>query len=221
MKHDITPHNFLLSLRGVRPDIARLFDGVRSLGFFQGRLSAKVDIAAWPGSELVIRAEEVEGLVKAFFGEESLFELDPADPDRERLPFPLLSSKVWNHIAFLCLSEEHVSAFIIRKPSYERLRRGDEASLEEAVNISLNGALALPELVDELTALAREDRSYVHLLAPFPGHGEAELWEALLYRVKEWGTPSTPAPVIQKYLGRLHWSDPDSPPLGIIRARRG
>ena len=215
MSSELTPHNFLLHLRGVLPGMALLFDGVRALGFLEGRLTAKVDIAAWPGSELVLRAEEVEGEVKRFFGGDSIFEIDPADPDSEWLPFPLLSSKVWNHIAFLKLESQLIDAIIMRKPAYEKLRRGDKTQLKEADTRSLNGPTPLPTLVDELTLIAREKRSYVHLLAPFPGHIESERWESYLYRVKEWGTPATPAPVMQKYLGRIHWCDPENPPLGV------
>jgi hypothetical protein len=79
---------------------------------------------------------------------------------------------------------------------------------------------ALRGLLEGLCGLARTTQSYAHLVLAFPGDDLADRLEARLYALKEWGTPSIPAGVLQKFVGRLHYVDPTRPVLGLRLASR-
>lgn len=222
---DRSPHGFLLYLRARHPALARRFESFTTLGHTEGALRAKLDHTGWPGAELMALAEQGKPFaeaVRAFFGPESAVELEPAASDPERLPFPVTSTKYWNHVAFIVGAEESSALVALPKPVYaELLKEGAAAeefvAHEKVLTMRVDEprlAAALLHFIDPLAALARELRSYVHFLTPFPGDAEATALEARLYSMKEWGTPSTPYEIARKFLGRLHYCDPDAPPLG-------
>jgi hypothetical protein len=76
----------------------------------------------------------------------------------------------------------------------------------------------LPDILADLCRLARETSSYAQLVLPFPGDEEADRLEARLCAVKEWGTPDVPAPILQKYVGRLHYLAPGASSIGVRAA---
>lgn len=227
-----SPHDFLLYLRGKNPELARRLDHFTSLGLTDGALKLKLDTSCWPGTELVARRSELEKLVAVFFGTDTplsiaTLSIEQGAPNPERLPFPVTSSKYWNHVAFVSHAKGRYSALAVPKPIYEKfdgltakaLQNIPEAEIIHAPADTANMAEALALFVDPLTALAKEKGSYVHFLTHFPGDAEATALEARLYAVKEWGTPDTPCALARKYLGRLHYCDPARPPLGLRLAK--
>jgi hypothetical protein len=227
-----TPHNFLLYLRTRRPRLARPLDGARGLSFLQGAFEAAIDPDGWHGRELAALGGPMAEAVRAYFGAGATLRIVPAPADPERLPLPVLTSKAWNHVAFLAGAGEggRWAALAVRKPAYaarwagtgvegwrERLAAEPDAALFELGAGPLDDLL--PGLLDRLCAMAVAGRSYVHLVTVFPGHDEADRLESRLYAVKEWGTPDTPGPLLQKYVGRLHYLDPARPPAGFRIAR--
>lgn len=224
-----TPHNFLLHLRNYRPDLARLTDGFRGLSFIGGTLEVKIDRSSWPGREIAGRDAEFREEAVAFFGGGTALDILPAKPDPERLPLPIEASKHWNHVAFAGFRPDGGGALLaLRKTLYAAKMVQDGAEGEDrAETLALSWtpaggddraeafAAALPRLLDELCAFARAKMSYAQFLLPFPGHSAADRIEARLYAVRDWGTPSTPPAVLQKYTGRIHYCDPLAAPAGI------
>jgi hypothetical protein len=225
MAFDRTPQNFLLWLRSRRPHLARLLDGARSLGRFGQSVELKAPGEGWPGTEIFSRREELSLAVREFWGEGAVFEVAKTPWDRERLPFPVTSSKVWNHVAFFALEGGFSAVAVVRKPALEKLLaqgggKGGTGEFERSGGIVWRDLPSepgefFPELLDRLLALMREERSYVHLVTGFKSHEAAGEQEAALYAVKEWGTPLSPAPLLQKYIGRVHFADSDNPSLGL------
>jgi hypothetical protein len=129
---DTSPHNFLLYLRGRHPALARRLEDFRSLGFTDGALRLATDTSGWPGSELLNQPKELEAAVKAFFGDGAGLVIDEANPDRERLPFPITSTKYWNHVAFIASQGGTTVALVMPKPVYAKLTvdESDTAALE-------------------------------------------------------------------------------------------
>lgn len=231
-----TPHDFLLRLRGCAPALARRFDGIQGMERAGAELRIRAPARSWTLQELEQRRDELAREGERFFGPPFSAALQPGPEDPEALPFPVLSAKVWNHLAFLVWEGPRAGVLTVRKPRYREAwipaaRAEDGAALRfledpEAawfpaeLPAGEGPEAALPGLLDELAALAREGGSYAHLVAGFPGDEAADRLEARLYAVKEWGTPRTPAPLLHKYTGRLHYADPRRPPLGLRLARR-
>jgi len=225
--------DFLMTLRTRRPDLARRFDGIRSLGFSAGTLTAAADPVGWTGRELASRQDEIAVAAARFFGPGTTFALADAPAEPLGLPFPVLSTKAWNHVAFLAWEEDgRWAAPAVRKPAYREHwqaappeawaaldAEGDEALFAGCFAPEEGPENLLPGLMDALAALARRTFSYAQLVTPFPGDAVADRLEARLYAVKEWGTPATPAPLFPKYVGRLHYLDPAAPPAGFAAAR--
>jgi len=136
-------------------------------------------------------------------------------------------------VAFWAWTSAESGALVVRKPAYledwlPAASAGDEAAaahddpdvawLTQRGGESVQAAPpedVLPDLLDKLCDLGRRARSYVHLVTAFPGDPLADRLEARLYAVKEWGTPRVPAAILQKFVGRLHYVDPDRPILGM------
>jgi hypothetical protein len=198
-------------------------------------LRIRAAAGSWTLRELEERRGELAGEAARFFGPGLSTVLQPGPEDPEALPFPVLSSKVWNHAAFLAREGRRAGILVVRKPRYREVwvpaaRAGDGpalALLEDPEAAWFPAELpagegpeaALPGFLDALAALARESGSYVHLVAPFPGDEAADRLEGRLYAVKEWGTPRTPAPLLHKYTGRFHYADPTVLLLGLRLAR--
>ncbi len=226
---DRNPQNFLIHLRNSCAPLARRMDGVRTLGLGGGVLTLKVDTASWPGSELVAGGGELEGYAAGFFGDGTSVAFDEAAPDPQRLPFPINASKVWNHVSFISVASDHpVGVLSVRKRDYANwvktgwVKTGEPGEGGEQLLLPASGATgidsliaAMPQLVDQLCAMARENRSYAQLVMRFPGDVDADRIEGALYSVKEWGTPETPGPIFQKFLGRIHYVDPCTEILGL------
>lgn len=229
----LTPHNFLIHLRNHAPWQARLFDGVRSLGFSKEGLTAKFDPSSWPGTEVFEAKEELEEEVRRFFGPGTGLNLVEAQSGQEVLPFPVTASKYWNHIAFTTWDAAGAArVFLVRKTVYaEKVLKGEELrpgldyrleTIDPGCGCSSDNALStIAPLADLAAGTVREQLSYAHILTPFQGHYVADEMEARFYGVKEWGTVATPAPILQKFLGRIHYCDPDRVPLGIKICREG
>jgi hypothetical protein len=214
--------------------MARRLDHFTSLGFTDGALRLKFDTSSWPGAELMERRGELEELISIFFGAGATLVIEEATPNPERLPFPVTSSKYWNHVAFIVEARGSYAALAVPKPIYAKLdayeKPDSDTTAEPLANYpeiatlcapaaTKSMAEALVSFVDPLTALAKERGSYVHFLTPFPGDAEATALEARLYAVKEWGTPDTPSAIARKFLGRLHYCDPAQPLLGLRLAK--
>jgi hypothetical protein len=152
-----------------------------------------------------------------------------------------MATKVWNHVAFWDWEARDSVVLAIRKTAYaetcnapavsgqmlpDRWGSDPEALLRryrapDVLRDPWAGATwSLPETVEDLCGLACRCTSYVQLVAPFPGDAEADRIEACFYRVKEWGSARTPAPLLQKYVGRIHYVCPERPPPGIRLAQR-
>lgn len=227
MKNDRTPHNFLLHLRSRAPWCARLMDGARALSFVGGVLTIKTDTSVWPGSELNGRLAEVTAEAARFFGGDARVELVTAPQNAEYLPFAVNASKYWNHAAFISFDGAGVRLLAARKPFYAlKMIKGEmvEEDWAETLRLTWDGDPAdpvrglnevLPELFDLLCAFSRENFSYAHIIAAFPGHEAADAIEARMYAIRDWGTPATPPAVLQKYVGRIHYVNPLEPPMGI------
>ncbi|MEW6488597.1 MAG: hypothetical protein AB1578_11890 [Thermodesulfobacteriota bacterium] len=229
------PHDFLLHLRGCAPDLARRFDGIQGMERARAELRIRAPAGSWALGELELRRDELAREVERFFGPPFSAALHPGAEDPEALPLPVVSSKVWNHVAFLAWEGRRAGVLAVRKPRYRdawvpAARAGDGPALRlledpEAAWVPAElpegegPEAALPGFLDELAALAREGGSYAHLVAAFPGDAAADRLEARLYAVKEWGTPRTPAPLLHKYTGRLHYCGPALPLLGLRLAR--
>lgn len=225
MAAPLTPHNFLLHLRNHAPALARRLDNVRGMGFYGGALRLTVYPEGWTGRELTARHEELEMRARAFFGPETTLALETTDDDPQRLPFAVTASKVWNHVVFVWSDATGRGLWVVRKPAYgDWVKAGDPKSESTPPSSGLAGEGplldALPGLADWLCTLARDQRSYFHLVTPFPGDGIADRWEGRLYGIKEWGTPKTPGSILHKYLGRIHYCDPTSPLAGVEVARK-
>ncbi|TAL18456.1 hypothetical protein EPN96_01425 [bacterium] len=228
MDFDRTPQNFLLWLRSRKPQLARLLDGARSIGSSGRRVEIRAPGEGWPGAEIFSRREELSSAVREFWGAGAVLELSNTPWDKERLPFPVTASKVWNHVAFFALEGEGSAVAIIRKPALEKLpaKNGGKAEIgefEKAGGVLWRGLPSktgefFPSLLDRLLPLMREERSYVHLVTGFAGHEIAGELESALYAVKEWGTPLSPAPLLQKYIGRIHFADSENPSPGLALA---
>ncbi|MBE0617935.1 MAG: hypothetical protein IH608_08425, partial [Proteobacteria bacterium] len=212
-------------------------DGITGLERSGDEIRLRAPASSWAHRELLGQQGELVAEARRFFGAAVGVNLLAGTPDPEVLPFPVLASKVWNHVAFWVWDGSRSGALVVRKPRYREVWLATAATAgEEALHPltepevvwlerSLHGggpgpADALPHLLDELSALTRSAASYAHLVAAFPGDANAEALEARLYGVKEWGTPRTPAPLLQKYVGRLHYADAERPPLGLRLARR-
>lgn len=229
------PHDFLLWLRGCAPALARRFDGIRGMERAGAELRVRAPTQSWTLHELEHRRDEVAREVERFFGPPFSAVLQPGPEDPEALPFSVVSSKMWNHVGFFAWEGRRAGVLAVRKPRYGETwipaaRTGDGPALrllEDPEAAWLPAELpqgagpeaALPGLLDDLAALAREGGSYAHLVASFPGDEVADRLEARLYAVKEWGTPRTPAPLLHKYTGRLHYGSPTRPLLGLRLAR--
>ena len=209
--------DYLLLLRNRAPHLARRTDGISGLERSGEVLRLKAPHGSWALEELSRRAGELEGWARALFGPGTGLEVGASPADPERLPFPVISSKHWNHVAFWTWEGDRSLVLCLRKTDYPGGLGHDGPGPEVIGAAHPPGEPwdALPGLLDALCALARDARSYVHLVCPFPGDPAADLLEARLYGVKEWGTPGTPGPVLQRYCGRIHYTDPRRPPLGV------
>ncbi len=214
-------------LRIHAPELARRLDGIAGLERSGPVVRIRVPEGSWCARELSRRTGTLTAEVRRLFGPEYGMEIVPAPPDPERLPFPVLASKHWNHVVFLAWHGGRTAALAVPKPRYAQAWLAHETPPDpgddpEAVLYRFGGPpeAVLPELLDRLAELARRTRSYAQLVAPFPGDAAADRLEALLYRTRDWGTPRTPAQVLQKYTGRIHYADPDRPPLGIRLVRK-
>jgi hypothetical protein len=238
MNRRLGPHDFLLHLRTKTPLLARRLDGISRLELAQGTLLVHAPAESWTYAELGSRSGELERAASAFFGRTVRLVVEPS-PAGETLPFPLLATKAWNHVAFWAWSGAASAVLAVPKPAYVEQWLGGEppdpaktADLVRSTGKSelrryvapgvLTGmeaaAWVLPDVLDDLCALAREAASYAQLLCAFPGDAVAEFLEGRLYGAKEWGTPSTPGPVLQKYVGRLHYASPELLGLRMCRA---
>lgn len=228
----MNPHNFLLHLRNSHPWGARLFDGLKGLGLAGSTLEIKIDTSDWPGSELSRRADELGAIASKFFDREVGLSLMHSPADAEHLPFPVTATKYWNHVAFLHLGEDGaVGVFGLRKTAYAEMLKGDGATPGENAGAFTfgwpsggneapeNHLEALPGLLDLLAATARAQASYVQLVTPFPGHERAEALEGRYCSIKEWGTPTTPSAILQKYAGRIHYLTPQASHRGLSLAK--
>ncbi len=216
----------LTHLRIHAPDLARRMDGIAGLERAGRRVRIRVPAGGWCARELEARTGRLAAEVRRVFGAEFGVELVPAAPDPERLPFPVLASKHWNHVVFLAWHAGRTAALAVPKPRYSEAWLAHEGPPDpendpEAAAYRFTGSLeaVLPQLLDRLAELARRKRSYAQIVTSFPGDDAADRIEGLLYRIRDWGTPCTPAPVLQKYTGRVHYTDPGRPPLGMRLVR--
>jgi hypothetical protein len=226
-----TPHDFWLHLRVHRPDLARRLDGVRGLERARGALLVRAPAGSWTLAEIEARLADLGREAGRFFGTEVPVRVEAGPADPEALPFPVLASKVWNHVAFWAWGEAGSVMVAVRKPRYLEHWLPAAAGADDAAapaedpeatvlrEAKPDPSEALPALLDRLAALARASSSYAQLVAAFPGDAAADRLEARLYAAKEWGTPATPGPVFHKYVGRLHYVGPAAPPLGVRTAR--
>lgn len=227
-----TPHDFWLHLRVRRPDLARRLDGLQGMEIAPGALVVRAPRGGWSLAEIEARFAELGGEAAGFFGPGVGVRVEATAADPEALPFAVLASKEWNHAAFWAWDAGGSAVLAVRKPRYLQgwvpATSGPLggpapcAGDPEAAVFREEGpdpAEALPPLLDRLADLARASSSYAQLVAAFPGDAAADRLEARLYAAKEWGTPRTPAPVLQKYVGRLHYVSPSAPPLGVREAR--
>ncbi len=226
-----TPHDFWLHLRVHRPDLARRLDGVRGLERAAGALLVRAPAGSWSLAEIEARRADLGREAERFFGAGVPVRVEAGPADPEALPLPVVASKVWNHVAFWAWGEAGSAVVAVRKPRYleqwlpAASRSGDVAAPGEDPEATVlreeepDPAEALPALLDRLAELARAASSYAQLVAAFPGDDAAGRLEARLYAAKEWGTPVTPAPVLHKYVGRLHYVGPAAPLLGVRTAR--
>ena len=237
-----TAYDLLLHLRCRVPHLARRLDAIRSLGCRNGVLTVLVPEDSWCLDELCRHQGELQREAERVFGHLVRLEIDLAPAAPQALPLPVMSSKYWNHVAFVAATPDGVGAVVVPKPQYldrwlDTLAAGgtpdptaDSAGRgvrvlrhpggETQATAETPMVIALPDLLDELAALARAERSYVQLVTAFPGDPAADRLESRLYAVKEWGTPRTPGPILQKYVGRIHYSGPDQPILGMRLAER-
>ena len=232
-----TPHDFLLRLRNRHPFLARRLDGIRGLAREGGALRVSVPEGSWSHRELEGCQEDIAAAAETFFGEPLALELHVGSGDPEALPFAVAASKVWNHAVFWTWEGARSAVLAVRKTTYaERWIPAARASGEEglAVRLAAQGEAfvrtyavpddgvewILPSILEDLFGLARETMSYAQLVAAFPGDEEADRLEARLYAVKEWGTPAVPAPLLHKYVGRVHYACPRALPLGLRLARQ-
>lgn len=237
-----SPHDLILHLRTHCPGLARRLDGVRGVGRTGDVLVVRAPAGSWSLGELTREAEGLEREARRVLGPGVTVRLEASPPDPEALPFPATASKVWNHLAFWAWTGAQAAFAAVPKPRYAEswLPLGgaagpaqvlQEAEQDPRTRLLIYDAPAelpagedgpswtLPAALDDLAALARDCGSYVHLVTPFPGDLEAARLEGRLLAVKEWGTPATPGPVLQKYVGRLHYVAADAPPLGVRVAR--
>ncbi len=214
--------DYLVLLRNRAPCLARRTDGISGLERSGTVLRLRAPEGSWALGELGSRAGDLEAWARTLFGPGTRPEVAASTPDPERLPFPVLSSKHWKHVAFWAWEGGRSAVLCLRKTDYpgalEPGGPGPRVEVIEAAHPPGEPWEALPGLLDTLCGLARAARSYVHLVCPFPGDPPADRLEARLYGVKEWGTPATPAPVLRKYCGRIHYTDPRRPPLGVRAA---
>lgn len=237
-----TPHDFLLYLRTRCPALARRLDGLGGLERAGSGLALRVPEGSWAHQELDAQKQLLETEAQRFFGPRMGTELFPTPADPEALPLPVLSSKYWNHVAFCGWSPRRAAVLAVRKPRYldhwlpRALRVPDGDLLRETLadpdcawfGYSTPHSLPpgedavtwlLPQLLEDLAALARAGGSYAHLVSAFPGDPTAERWESRLYAAKEWGTPSVPSSILRKYAGRLHYAGPGETLLGLRLVR--
>ncbi|MBI5442992.1 MAG: hypothetical protein HY900_17480, partial [Deltaproteobacteria bacterium] len=202
------------------PWLARRLDGISGMELTGGALLLRAPGRSWAYGELEGHRRPLEEAARGFFGPGTRLLVEPS-PAEEVLPFPVLSTKTWNHVAFWAWSGGVSVVLALPKPAYlEALRASDPTNaarshaearvLRHEAPAGRSGADAaawvLPDVLDGLCALAREKASYAQLVTGFPGDTEADLLESRLYAVKEWGTPTTPGPVLQKYVGRAHYA---------------
>ncbi len=215
-----TPHNFLLNLRVANPEVARLLDFARMVSLEGETIVIKAPSEGWPGKELFGRIGELESLVRSFFGERCRVSLLPVPLPPETLPSPVMAGKVNNHALFWARRDGVGAALLARKPE---IAKAAESKIllngQNAVDFGAEffRAGTISELLDTLLAKMREEFSYAHIIVPFEGHEAARELEYGLYAAKEWGTPHSPAPLLQRFIGRLHYCDPASPP-GAMRS---
>lgn len=224
-----TPHNFLIHLRNHSPWLARLFDGARAISYVNFVLTVKMDLSVWPGIEVGADTELIGEWVRVFFGSEAAFAVEDAPRNAEKLPLAVEASKYWNHVAFLSMTGDGgVAAFAVRKTLYAAKFATGSATPEDFEQAALlfwkgdperepsqNLVDTLPLVADALASIARIEQSYAQIVMAFPGHELADMIEARLYAVRDWGTPETPPAIMQKYLGRIHYVDGRYPPVGL------
>lgn len=232
----VSAHDVLLHLRCHAPALARRLDGMRSLGIRGDVLTVGVDEDGWHARELIGRKGALEGEAARVFDRPVRVVVESRPPRPDPLPFPVTSTKYWNHLAFLAATAHGLGVVAVPKPVYldqwlPQAAAGSvpdlaAASDDEAVRVFRYPApvgtptaeawlAALPAVLDALASLARSHRSYAQLVMAFPGDPTADCLEAKLYGIKEWGTPHTPSPILHKYVGRLHYLAPDATHLGL------
>ncbi|GAB6063787.1 hypothetical protein [Deferrisoma palaeochoriense] len=207
-------------LRLHAPDLARRLDGITGLERTGAALRIRSPAGSWSWRELSAARGRLAEEASRAFGEPVTVELREGPPDPERLPFPVLSSKHWNHVAFWAWHGSRWALVAAPKPEYQARWVG--APAPPAAPLDLRGDVppqgiehALPSLLDALARAAQAERSYAHLVCPFPGDAQADRLERVLHTAKDWGTPRTPGPILQRYVGRIHYVDPDAPPTGV------
>ncbi len=229
-----TVQGFLLRLRGVDPPLARRLDGVVGLGWDGATLTARVPKGSWALAEAGRLRGRLARAVRDHFGRTARLRLDPTRPAPERLPFSVLASKVWNHVGFWVWDADRFGVLAVPKPLYldgwlpAAAAGGDAAVATEGEGVRWVWGPVPPSrpedapaaFLDPLAALCRERRSYTQFVTPFPGDPVADRLESRLAAVRDWGTPTTPGPVLTRYTGRLHYVSPSRPVLGVRLARR-
>lgn len=237
----VSAHDLLLHLRCQAPALARRLDGVRGLGIRGDVLTVGVDEESWYARELNGRKAELEAEAAWVFGRSVRVVLESRPPRPDPLPFPVTSTKFWNHLAFLAATPHSLGVVAVPKPVYldQWLSQAAADSAPDLAAAPGDGPVrvfrypppvdapaaeawlaALPAILDALAALARSHHSYAQLVMAFPGDPTADRLEAKLYGIKEWGTPQTPGPILHKYVGRLHYLAPDATHLGLRLAAR-
>ncbi len=230
-----TVQGLLLRLRGLAPPLARRLDGAVGLGWDGTALTVRVPEGSWSLAETGRLRDGLARAVRAHFGRTAGLRLEPAPPEPERLPFPVLASKVWNHVGFWVWDADRFGVLAVPKPRYldgwlpAARARGDRAVDPGGTDDVLwtageirpgNPEDAPAAFLDPLADLCRQRRSYIQFVTPFPGDAMADRLEARLAAGRDWGTPATPGPVLARYTGRLHYVSARRPVLGIRLARQ-
>ncbi len=210
-------------LRLRAPALARRLDGITGLERAGDVLRVRVSAGGWAHRELPSCLPELRSRARELFGPSTRVELAVGPSDPERLPFPVLSSKHWNLVAFWAWDGTHWACAAVPKPEYRKALEGgvspEPGFLGQGPLPPGGPAAVLPDLLEDLARKAQADRSYAHLVIPFPGDTLARDLETALYTAKDWGTPRVPGPVLQRYVGRIHCTDPARPPLGVRMAQ--
>jgi hypothetical protein len=205
-----TANDLRLHLRCHAPHLARRLDAVLGLGVGHGVLAVRVTGDGWSAKELDRWGPELEREAARVLGEPVRLAIERRPAAADALPLPVVSTKYWNHVAFVAAAPRSTGVIAVPKPLYqdhwvpralagtlptrEGMQREDKVRClrypAPAATAPEDALLAiLPELLDDLAALARSCRSYTQLVTAFPGDAVADRLEARLYGVKEWGTP--------------------------------